>query len=208
MNWYISSIVVSGVINFISNRILENKVYKDISYISYNDIGKYNLTNEKNKLKNYAKVLILFLTPGVNIISALLLLGVTMMENKKGGELDIIFKLRKKESDPAELIKVYELQKSLEDSFKLEGLNAEEIKEQIKLGNKEFGYKYISKEAYEDIEASKEALTFVGDMEFNDNLDLSPKQRLKLLKEYRKAFVSCQETMKPIEKTIKFNNNK
>lgn len=98
---------------------------------------------------------------------------------------------------------MYEQQQELEDVLNLDGLTEEQIAENIKLAYEENGAKIINEEIYKDMKSSEEAVTFFKELEMNEDITVSPRERIKLLKEYRKAFVSdSKETLKPIQKTL------
>lgn len=115
-----------------------------------------------------------------------------------------MFYQEKKIFDFEAIMTVYKKQKVMEDSLKLDGLSKKEIKKQIKLANEENGYIYINRKIYEDVKACKEAVDFMNEIDIYSDLELLSKEKIKLLKEYRNAFVSdSKETIKPIQKTLK-----
>ena len=78
---------------------------------------------------------------------------------------------------------------------------------EVRLGNQELGYTYITDEMYDDIKASKKAMDYLSEIESYGCLNLTRDDVIKLLREYRKAFTSgSKETLKPIEKTLKLTN--
>ena len=108
---------------------------------------------------------------------------------------------------PQSLMKIYENQASIEDALRIDGLSEEEIINEVKLANQESGHEYITDRMYEDIKASQSAIEYLNEFEQNEDLNLTRKDKIKLLREYRKAFTSgSKETLKPIEKTLKLAN--
>ena len=209
MKLYAISIIIASIINYLSEMKAENYVFSDIKNINYAHIGKYKI-----KKKNILKELIvwgIYLCPfGINIIFSLI---VVFLSYKKSVLDNVARYASSYENDPNLLIDVYEkqkeLDKSMKDSFKLEGLEEKEIKEQIGLAYKDSNYKKITDKMYEDIKASEQALTFMSELEFYENLNLTPQERIKLLKEYKKAFLNdSKDNQKPIQKTLKLIDTK
>lgn len=211
MKLYALSIIVASIINFLTENRAEKYVFSDIKNISYAHIGKYKVKN-----KNILKELImwgLYLCPfGINIIFTLI---VAYASTKKNILDKFISTTNNYENDPNLLIDVYEqqkgLEKSMEDSLKIDGLKERKINRQIRLGYKHSDYRRISDKMYEDIKASDQAITFMKELEFYENLNLTPQERIKLLKEYKKAFLDNSKfNQEPIQKTLKLidrNNN-
>ena len=67
-----------------------------------------------------------------------------------------------------------ELDKSMADYLRLEGLEEKEINEQIELAYKDSNYRQITDKMYEDIKASDQAITFMRELEFYENLNCQP----------------------------------
>ena len=160
-----------------------------------------------NELIDWALLLCPF---GINVIATSLAFYATC---KKSVVDRFIKSINKYEFDPQLLMDEYkkqkELNKSMADSLRLEGLNEKEIQEQIKLSYKDHRYRPITDEMYKDIKASEQAITFMKEIEFYENLNLTPQQRIKLLKEYKKAFLNeKKENQKPIQKTLKLVDKK
>lgn len=211
MKLYALSIVITTIIDTLAEKNVQKHVFSDIKNISYAHIGKYKI--KKKEILKELLIWTLYLCPfGVNILFALI---VASKSSNKSFIDEYILSTNSYENDPDLLMDIYEkqkeLDKSIEDSFKLEGLEEKEIKEQMNLAYEESKYKKITDEMYEDIKASHQALTFMKEIEFYENLDLTPQERIKLLKEYKKAFLNeSKENQKPIEKTLKLidrNNN-
>lgn len=201
MNFYVGSIVVSIIFKIITQ--IRKITYKVTSSekINYLDIGKYNVANKKTlsmeMLINMVINLLTLLIPGINLF--VYGYGLYRTGNKGIRRRETIS--RENMFSIAKVISVYENQKSIEESFKIDGLSKKEIKKEVKLANEELGYTYITDRMYKDIKASKEAIDYLKNIENNDNLDLSRKDKIKLLREYRKVFTSgSKEFIKPLEK--------
>lgn len=203
MNFYVGSIIVSIILKIITH--VRGTIYKTNSSekINYLDIGKYNVSNKKHMLVITGMNLLILLIPGINLFVygyVLYKSGDLEIRRKQAINREVMFSLTK-------IINAYENQKSIEEAFKIDGLSEDEIKRETKLANQELGYTYITDKMYDDIKASQEAINYLKDIEHNENLELSRKDKIKLLREYRKSFVSgSKETIKPIEKTLKITN--
>jgi len=198
---YILSVLISLGFNCATKIIAKSKLRNEISNLTYEDIGKYDVVSFKKKLKDVLEFLESILFPGLNLYGNYQKYVEATKSKRLYTRFDKVF------LNPDFLISLYKSQKAIEDSLKIEGLTEEEIQKHLVLASQERGHKYITKEIYDDIKASKDAINLVSDLEINDGLKLSSKERIKLLKEYRKALVNdSKETMIPIQKTLKLNN--
>lgn len=205
MNFYLGTIALSIVFQLIAQ--IKGAIYKsnnpeDINYL---DIGKYNVLNKKflriGLLVVIGTNLLILFIPVVNV----LLYGYTLC--KAGHTLNQRVNNGKVMVSPQSLMKIYENQASIEDALRIDGLSEEEIINEVKLANQESGHEYITDRMYEDIKASQSAIEYLNEFEQNEDLNLTRKDKIKLLREYRKAFTSgSKETLKPIEKTLKLAN--
>jgi len=198
---YVLSVITSLGFSCATKIIASSKLRNDINNLTYGDIGKYDVVSFKKKLKDVFEFLKSILFPGLNVYENYHKYKEVTKAKRLYTRYDKAF------LTPDFLINIYKTQKLIEDSLRLEGLTEQEIQKHLILAGQEVGHKYISEEVYEDIKASKEAMNIVKDLEVNDGLNLSSKERIKILKEYRKAILNdSKETMKPIQKTIKLNN--
>lgn len=207
MNFYLGTIAVSIVLEITAQ--IKGAIYKsnNVEDINYSNIGKYNVFDKKTLAIGLAMIwglnLLVLLIPVINV----LLYGYTLYKAGDSRYLDKKVNQRNLMLSPVTLLNTYDRQCSIEDSFKIDGLSKEEIKEQMKIINQESGYAYITKKMYDDIKASQEAIDYLNEFEQNEELNLTRKEKIKLLREYRKAFASgSKETIKPIEKTLKLTN--
>jgi len=207
MNFYLVTIAVSIILEITAQ--IKGAIYKsnNVEDINYSNIGKYNVFDKKTLAIGLALIwglnLLVLLIPVINV----LLYGYTLYKAGDSRYLDKKINQRNLMLSPITLLNTYDIQCSIEDSFKIDGLSKEEIKEQMKIINQESGYAYITKKMYDDIKASQEAIDYLNEFEQNEELNLTRKDKIKLLREYRKAFVGgSKETIKPIEKTLKLTN--
>lgn len=207
MNIYLGTIAISIVLQIVAD--IKGAIYKsnNPNDITYLDIGKYSVLSKKILMIGlsfeFILRLVFLLIPGINIVYGCVLNSTLVNEEARRKNTNT----RKVILSPQSLMKIYENQTSIEEAFKIDGLSEEEISEQVKLANQESGHTYITNDMYNDIKASQDAIEFLDEFEQSEELNLTRKEKIKLLREYRKAFAkNSKETLKPIEKTLKISN--
>ena len=196
---YILSILISIILNIIGGNKIKNSLPLN-DEIEYDENGKYE--TKKFNIKNLGSLALLFI-PIINILISVFTTAIAFSGYLKNNNIN---KFINQKDDIENIIEVYKGQEKQKDMLLLEGLSEKEALKEIERGNSSQGLKYISEEMYRDILAAKEAKDF-----FNQTLLLegfTRKEQIELLKEYRKAFLSEKEALKPIEKTMKIINKK
>jgi hypothetical protein len=205
MNFYIGTIIASIIFKIIAKIKEVSYMANSLKKINYLDIGKYNVSSKRmlgEKSLPIAVInLIILLIPGINLFAYGYILYKSQNKeliSKNSISREVMFSIPR-------IIEIYENQKSIEDSFKIDGLSKEEIRKETRLGNQELGYAYITDDMYNDIKVSKNAIEYLN--KFEQNKNLTRKDKIKLLREYKKAFINVsKDNIEPIEKTLKITN--